>query len=176
MFINSSESECSGDAKVRFSRAAVGTEELDIVFTIWSESWDIPTESHLEVVGVVMSILMVLVIEWGTVPVDVNVDIVNMDVVREDTSKIESEVATLSNWIWVVGGGCCIKGEGSGVIMATSISNNTRISQAVGLDSEGGEHVLDEVLREIVLHWDGHLHVEGSDIGDEKGGGKLVHF
>ena len=104
--LTDSEGESSVNAKVSFGGAGVGTYEFDSIVAIWSIGWDVPSERHVKVIGKVFDcILVVLVIEWGTVPVDVNVDIVNMDIVRKDTSKVEGDVLSLSKWIWCVGGG-----------------------------------------------------------------------
>ena len=120
---------------------------------------------------------MVLVIEWGAVPIDMNVNVVNMDVVREDTSENEGDVDSLSKWVWRVEGGRSIELEATGFIFTLAVRDFTSIMKSVGLDSEGRDHVFDEVLRKIVLERnlsDGD--VVGSDNGDEKCGGKLKHF
>ena len=88
------------DAHVSLASAFVGTYDLDSISAIWSIGWDIPCEVHVDVIGEVSFLRVVLVIEWGTVPIDMNVDIVNMDIVSEDTSKVEVEVNTLCNSIW----------------------------------------------------------------------------
>jgi len=67
--------------------------------------------------------------------------------------------------------------EASGVVIALGVNDFTNISESVGLDSESGDHVSDKVLRKIILERNcSHGDIVGSNIGDEKGGGKFVHF
>ena len=166
------------DAKVGFILGVIGSDELDGVLTIWSIGWDVPSEVHgedlLEVLGLWN---MVLVVEGGTVPIDMNVDIIDVDIWSKNTSKGEGEVRALGDWIWGVVSGMGIEFEATDVITALFISDLTAIGEAVGLDSDSRDQVLDEVLGDVVLDWNlTHHNVVGRDAGNEEGGGKVFHF
>ena len=62
----------------------------------------------------------ILIVERGIVPVDVNVNVVLGEGLRDDSLKVEGEVGTLGEWIWRVGGGALVEGECINVVRALS--------------------------------------------------------
>ena len=47
----------------------------DIVVSRWGERWNIPSDGGLELISNRGGLVVVLIIEWGTVPVNVDVDV-----------------------------------------------------------------------------------------------------
>ena len=97
---------------------------------------------------------VVFIIEGRFVPVDVDVDVGNKDLVGNDTSEVEADVATFGDWVWGVASVVSVKGEDSSVIIALSVFNNT------GGTEWGvfvGHKLFDEAISSVVLwveEWD----------------------
>jgi len=66
---------------------------------------------------------MVLVIKWGSVPVDVNVNVLDIDGGAEATSQMKGNIASLGEGVWGGGGAAGIQVEASSVIGALSPDN-----------------------------------------------------
>jgi hypothetical protein len=90
----SSEGEVSLDAD-DLTVGLVGTGELNGVSTIRGIGWDIPV--HLElVVGVIsLAILIILVVEGGTVPVNMDVEVVNFSGFIHGSNEVELDGGAL---------------------------------------------------------------------------------
>lgn len=86
----SSEFEAGWDAEVVLGAIGiVNTGDRGNVFAIWGVWWYAPFKVVWDWVGVFGLSLMVLIVKWGSVPVDVNVDIVDIDGAAEATSEMK---------------------------------------------------------------------------------------
>ena len=125
---------------------AVGL-EVDIVGTGWGEGRNVPAEVVgvlLVLEGVVLGV--VLVVERGAVPVDVDVHVFDFDLVSNDTEEVELDLASLHNWVWLAGGLRVVECEGVGVIIALGESNLSELEVVVNSNEGSGvvEHLLDD--------------------------------
>ena len=86
------------DAKVGLGTVISG--KVDIILSRWSVGWDEPGDGVGEerVVGLVN--LDVLVVEDGSVPENVDVDLVELHWGVDLSSKVEGKVLSLDDWVW----------------------------------------------------------------------------
>lgn len=89
---------------------------------------------------------MVLIIKWSAHPVDVNVQVRNIDSINDGTSKVEGDVTSLSNWVWKVSGGISVEDEDTEVIIALAVNDITS-----SLEISSTDHVLCEFGSHEVL-------------------------
>ena len=66
---------------------------------------------------------VVLVIEGGSVPVDVDVNVGDFDGVTDDTGEVEGNIGAFGDWGWDVVGVIGVEGEDIGVISALTIGD-----------------------------------------------------
>ena len=95
----------------------------DKVATTWSIAWDVPGD----IVGVggvvVVGHLVVLVIEGGSVPVNMNMDVIVVGFSTEDTSKLKGDIGSLDKWIWSVSGLLGVEAENTSIIITLRVGN-----------------------------------------------------
>ena len=121
--------------------------EGDNVVTVWCVRWDIPAE--LEVVGAIdgMAVLWdVSVVEGGSVPVNMDMDVVLGHGVGDNTSEVEGDVGSLGEWLWECGGAGWVEGEDTGIIGAAGEGNISGCFEGVGW--------CDNLLEEVLGNWD----------------------
>ena len=67
---------------------------------------------------------MVLVVKGGSVPVDVDMEVLDGDLVGNDTGEMEANVLSLDQWVWRVVGGGAIELEDTEVIIALGVGGS----------------------------------------------------
>ena len=130
-----------------------------LVVTIWSIGWHGPSDGVTidRVVSVVLS--DVLVVEAASVPVNMDVDVFDINSLGDYTGEVQLDISSLLERVWAVSGGGFIEGEyGSG------------ISALRPGDGSGGEwlHIsdgLEEALGHVELHEVHWVHdIEGGGV------------
>ena len=98
---------------------------------------------------------MVLVIEGGSVPVNVDMDVSDFDFVTDDTGKVEGNILSLDSWGWDVVGVVGIESEDSGFVVALRVGD---ITSSLEVGDFAHHKLFDEVgLGEVLWseEWDG---------------------
>ena len=141
-----SEGEVSVDAKDgSWSGGRVSSSsDRNSVGTGWSVRWDGPLEGV--VIGGVIDVVLgvVLVIEGGSVPVDVDVNVGDFDGVTDDTGKVEGNIGSLDSWGWDVVSVVGVEGEDTGIIRACSVYD-------ISSSFEVGDFALHKLFDEVSL-------------------------
>ena len=110
---------------------------------------------------------MVLVIEGGSVPVDVDVNVSDFNGVADDTGEVEGNIGSLDTWGWDVVGVVAVESEDTGIISALTVGD---ITGSLEVGDLALHKLFDEVgLGEVLWfeEWDG-------DTGFEDGHFSLV--
>ena len=121
---------------------------------------------------------MVLIIEWGAVPVNVDVDVGEGSLVTEHSSEVQVEIRPFHNWSWVVVGVVTVECELTHIIVALLVGN---ISDIIGGREEELVSRLKEALHKI-LSWhlgivlgSEHINVQSRDRSQSSKGSSLFH-
>jgi len=122
---------------------------------------------------------MVFIIKWGSVPVDVNVNVADIDGAAEATSQMEGDIASLGEGVWGGGGLTGVQVEASSSVGALSPGNGASTGEWVtgwwGLVDHLGDFgggCLQKVLGEVGLHEVSWVEwVDLDDLGGGNGGG-----
>ena len=115
------------DLGTSLARDITIADQRDIVVSRWGERWNIPSDGGLEVISNGSGLVVVLIIERGTVPVNMDVDVGEGSLVTENTSKVQVEVRALHNWSWIVVGVVTVKSELTDIVIALLVSNISKI-------------------------------------------------
>ena len=136
----------------------VGSSNLDVVLAGWGVGWDIPAEWNIDGGVEGLSDFDVFVVEWGSVPVNVDVDLLDLHGGRDDTSEVEGKVDSLGDWVWGDGGHGFIEGEFVFFVSALvedDFSGVDDLSLLEGLDHGLSNVSLHEVgwVEDWEVHW-----------------------
>ena len=72
----------------------------NIVVTRWGVTWNVPGDIELVAGSVVMDSSDVFIIEGSSVPVNMDVEVINFHELRDDSSEHEFDILSLNNWVW----------------------------------------------------------------------------
>ena len=155
VFWVSLEVEFSLHAEVFAGAIGIDTSQDDLVVTIWGIRWNGPLQGVVHWVGGWEGIGMVLVVEWSTVPVNMNVDLGKRDVVGEGSNHFQSNILSFDEWVWISMSRVGVEGEDTLVIVALSplnlgsgLDHLFTVEELLG-GSGGG---LEELWHEFELH------------------------
>ena len=166
------ETEVGLNAEVLGRAIGVHTGEGHLVGAIWGVGWNTPLQLNIEGIRFGSSeIFVVLVVEWGTVPVNMDVHIADIDIAIQTANEVEGNVRSLDQWVWGGGGAVGVEGEDTLVVRALRPGDLT----IAGLDLVTSEDVLglvggalDQLWQQVDLHE--VLDVEWGDLDNLVGG------
>ena len=115
------------DIGIGLARNVTITDKLENIVSGWGKRWDIPSDGSFVVISNGSGLVVVLVIEWGTVPVNVDMDVFEGSLVTKNTSEVQVEVRALHNWRWFVVGVVTIESELTGIVITLLVSNISKI-------------------------------------------------
>ena len=144
---SSSEAEVCSNAHYGDIRHLVGlsvTLHGNGVGSRWGIGWNIPADVVLEGGVVMVGHGDVLVIEGGPVPVDMDVNVVDINSLGDDSSEHERDLGSLNNWVWGVGSLLGVKSESTGIIITLKVGNSTEVVWSLHLSA------LDEALHKVL--------------------------
>jgi len=147
-----SEGELGFDAEVFVG--AFDTGEHNIVVAVWGVRWNGPAK------GVFQGVLKVaangiLVVQWSTIPGNMDMNLIEIDGIGQDADKVEADIGSLLERIWVSVSGISVQGEDTLVIIALrpldlgGVTNNGFTSDELGSGVLGR---LDQVWHDIGGH------------------------
>merc|ERR1711998_626504 len=151
MVNRSSEGEGSSGTD-NLSIGSVGTSELDGVGSIGSVGGDIPVELELVIGVILLTVLVILIVEGGTVPVDMDVEVVNLSGGIHGSDQIKLDGGSLGERVRGDGGGVLIEVESRGLRIAVTPGDDTGVSELVDSSEllvEEGLASLDEVVHKV---------------------------
>ena len=115
------------DIGIGLARNVTVADKRENIVSRWCKRWNIPSDGSLVVISNGSGLVVVLILEWGTVPVNVDVDVFKGSLVTENTSKVQVEVRALYNWRWLVVGVVTVKSELTDIVIALLVSNISKI-------------------------------------------------
>jgi len=111
------------DLGISLAREVTGSHKADLVVSSWGDGWHVPRDGSGELISDRGGLWVVLIIQWGTVPVNVDMDVLKSARVSEDTGQVEGDVAVLHKRSWVVVGVVGVEGELADVVVALLINH-----------------------------------------------------
>ena len=124
---------------------------------------------------------MVLIVEWGLVPVDVDVEVGEGTMVTEDTGEVQGNIISLVGRGGSVESVSVLESEGTNIIIALRIDDNTSVVN-FGVEGHvsGGKETLDETLswhvHEVLGGEEVNVKSGGASQSNESGGGDFLHL